>query len=774
MRDEWNQRAREDAHYFVAFGRRDQDDQEFFDTGAQLAEELAKELKRLPADNPFANRRALEIGCGPGRLLRPMSRHFCEIHGIDVSDEMVKLARHKLADIPNAFPHHAGGSDLALFPDQHFSFVYSYAVFQHIPSAEVVFSYLRETVRVLRPGGIARLQINGLPKTSKTYTTWAGVRISADEIRTFAHEHGIELLALTGVETQYMWTTWRKPLPASAPAAAAKIRAITNAFSGEQAVPASGRLACAALSIENLPRGADLNSLKVLIDNKPATVCYIGSESHNGLTQVNAFLPAGVRTGILPVKVFTEDAWIRVIPPGPAVPRLTAISDGINLMSPQHIESGLMKATLEEVDDINTFAATVDGLPVTGVDTFRTDPLCARWEVNFEVPKALAPGGHVLDVKLGRRLLTRMGIVLTSALWCCLFAFAAETPETLARKALTARTGTVTLPTGVIEISREIVVPADAHDLLIRASGTTLKASPAFRGRALLVLSGGLNISVRNLSLDGNRDAIGRMASLPPAGTMYSRVLANNGILAEGVTGLDITQVKAKNIAGFAVLINGGLGAKLTEIEITESGGYNAQHRNNRTGGIALEEGAADFEIRRCLIGGIRGSAITLRGVKRGVIRENELNVLARDAVSAENVTAVTIRNNHAREIGYPTADFDGSAVCFRLTRSADSIIEANTCTETLLGAAIISGQRNRIAANHFTKLNAAHKETGGIYLEAGSSGNTLEGNEVEGPGMGVRCVVLAPGLNASANRVVRNECQDEAALALWRPSTPR
>ena len=49
-----------------------------------------------------ANWRALEIGCGPGRLMRPMSRHFVEIHGVDVSDEMIALAKEKLRDIPNA------------------------------------------------------------------------------------------------------------------------------------------------------------------------------------------------------------------------------------------------------------------------------------------------------------------------------------------------------------------------------------------------------------------------------------------------------------------------------------------------------------------------------------------------------------------------------------------------------------------------------------------------------------------------------------------------
>ena len=409
MRAEWNERAREDAHYFVAFGRRDQDDEEFFATGADLVRELETELKRLPAEVPVAARRALEIGCGPGRLMRPMSRHFGEIHGIDVSDEMVARAREKLRGVPHAHAHHAGGSDLAAFTSGYFDFVYSYAVFQHIPSAEVVFSYLRETVRVLKPGGVAHLQINGLPKTARAYTTWEGVRIGADEIHAFTREQGVLLLSLTGVDTQYMWTTWKKPYPC-------RIRAISNAFSSEQAVPASGRLACAALSMENLPAACDLNSLEAFVDGARGRVCYTGPAINNGLSQVNVFLPRGVRTGFLPVRVewngnrLCEDGHVRVIPPGPAVPRLTALSDGVNLLSAQTIGSRLMKATIEEVDDIGGFEALIDGAAAEELEVFRTDPLAERWEVNFRLPRETGSGGHLLEIRLGRRLLARMGI----------------------------------------------------------------------------------------------------------------------------------------------------------------------------------------------------------------------------------------------------------------------------------------------------------------------------------------------------------------------------
>ena len=407
MRADWDARAREDAHYYVAFGRRDQDETEFLSTAAGvLREQLEKELQRFPATQPLSTRRALEIGCGPGRLIRPMSRHFGEIHGVDVSPEMIAQARSRLADLPSAHLHATTGSDLSLFPDSYFDFVYSYAVFQHIPSADVVFSYLRETVRVLKPGGFAHLHVNGLPKTSRVYTTWEGARISADEIRAFTRECEIDLLSLTGIETQYMWTTWRKPH-------STRIRSVANAFSSEQAIPATGPLACASFSVENLPDTVDLNSLSALFDGVPGCVCYIGPRAQNDLTQVNVFLRPGIRTGLVPASLhfasrrLCPDRAVRVIPPGPAAPRLAALSDAIDLLSPHRIQSGMIKATVEEAPSLAEFHAAIAGIPVENFDTFCTDPRAERHEVNFSVPTAVPAGDALLEIHLGRRTLAR-------------------------------------------------------------------------------------------------------------------------------------------------------------------------------------------------------------------------------------------------------------------------------------------------------------------------------------------------------------------------------
>ena len=422
MRADWNRRALEDANYYVAFGRRDQDESEFLSSAADVVRDLEGEIKRLPAETAPSSRRALEIGCGPGRLMRPLSRHFGEIHGVDVSDEIIARAREKLRDIPWAFAHHANGSDLAQFPSNHFDFVYSYAVFQHIPSAEIVYSYLRDTVRVLKPGGVARLQLNSLPVTERPHangvcTTWDGVRISAGDVQRFTRERGVRLMALTGVDTQYLWTTWQKP-PASEPVPdqnSCRIRHVLNSYS-DPAVPASGWLARAIIEIENLPSACDLHSLEIFVDGVACAGNYVGPPS-NGLSQLNVYLPEGVRTGLLPLRVewrglrLCPDAILRVVPPGPSFPRLVSVSDGVNLLSPQRVGSGTMKAIVQEVESISAVTATIDGFPARDVDAFRTDPRASRYEVNFRLPrKSDQAGSHVLEIRAGARLLTRIGI----------------------------------------------------------------------------------------------------------------------------------------------------------------------------------------------------------------------------------------------------------------------------------------------------------------------------------------------------------------------------
>jgi SAM-dependent methyltransferase len=410
MRADWNKRAREDAHYYVAFGGRDQDEDEFLATASDELRFLDEELKRFPNDANRRAWRALEIGCGPGRLMKPLSRSFGEIHGVDVSDEMVKIARERLRGIPHAHVHATNGASLALFADDSFDFIYSYAVFQHIPSRDVIFEYMREIHRVLKPGGIFRGQFNGLAHTDIP-DTWSGAVLSAEDIHTFTRDNGLHLLDIIGVRTQYMWTTWRKPLPPGAAQLPPVIHRATNAHSWEPVVPNRGRHAAISIWMRNVPHECDLNSLEVLVEGAPGVPFYIGPPGVEGLQQVNAWLPENVRTGLVPVelcwnsKPLCPPTIVRIIPAGPLVPRIVSIRDGVNMVLKNGSSTGLIKIQIEEIHAQEPLSASVSGKPAEILQTICVDPRAPRYEVNLRLPKGLSVGYHTLHVQFGRRKL---------------------------------------------------------------------------------------------------------------------------------------------------------------------------------------------------------------------------------------------------------------------------------------------------------------------------------------------------------------------------------
>ena len=410
MREDWNRRAKEDAHYYVAFGRHEQDEDEFLATASDVLRGLEREMKRgLPGDNPRA-RRALEIGCGPGRLIKPLSRIFGEIHGVDVSDEMIAIARQRLSGIPHAHPHVGSGADLRAFADESFDFIYSYAVFQHIPSKEVVFSYLRDAARVLKPGGLMRFQANNLEATRTSAETWHGCSVEAEEIRAYASAFGLKLLALEAVKTQYMWVTLRKPGPTQEPTGSVRIRRITNSESSEPVAPNRGRYAAISLWIESLPATADLLSLQLLIGGQLTRLTYLSAPEMDGLVQLNAVLPAGLSTGLQPVELKLNDevlaeASFRIIPAPPAVPRLVEAVDGLDYMSGTRIVSGSVKLFVEELFEPHSLVASVDGVAAFDYSVLCTDPMPPRHEINFRLSADLTPGPKMLRLEAGRRLI---------------------------------------------------------------------------------------------------------------------------------------------------------------------------------------------------------------------------------------------------------------------------------------------------------------------------------------------------------------------------------
>ena len=108
------------------------------------------------------------------------------------------------------------------------------------------------------------------------------------------------------------------------------------------------------------------------------------------------------------------------------------------------------------------------------------------------------------------------------------------------------------LPPGTVELQSEMIVRASS-DVRGATSGTVLRAARNFRGRALIVCSGG-PILLRNFTVDGNRAALEVRTGLPSAAFAVST--PHNGVLASGADGLRIEGVSFREIAGFAILVS--------------------------------------------------------------------------------------------------------------------------------------------------------------------------------------------------------------------------
>jgi hypothetical protein len=74
---------------------------------------------------------------------------------------MIARATKALADRPNAHVYQNNGKDLNVIPASDFDFAFSTIVFQHIPSREVIETYVREVSRLLRPGALFKFQVQG-------------------------------------------------------------------------------------------------------------------------------------------------------------------------------------------------------------------------------------------------------------------------------------------------------------------------------------------------------------------------------------------------------------------------------------------------------------------------------------------------------------------------------------------------------------------------------------------------------------------------------------
>ena len=159
---EWERNARSNALWAVLTDDRQKrqswDVVDFFETGrAEVRLVFAHLLKLGVPPNPAG--RFLDFGCGVGRVSRVLMDYFAEGHGIDISKTMIDQAKSYSAnDARQANYIVSSRDDLSVCASDHFDFVYSHIVLQHVPaSCQPVF--IQEFIRILKSGGVAAFQI---------------------------------------------------------------------------------------------------------------------------------------------------------------------------------------------------------------------------------------------------------------------------------------------------------------------------------------------------------------------------------------------------------------------------------------------------------------------------------------------------------------------------------------------------------------------------------------------------------------------------------------
>ncbi len=207
MRQDWDERARENARFYVNTERTDWTDEDFFESGRRtVREEILTDMINICQGKDPKRMKVIEIGCGAGRVTRALAEIFGEVHAVDVSGEMVELAREALRGMPNAHVYQNNGMDLGVIPPGVYDFAFSSIVFQHIPSRQIIENYVREVHRLLRPGALFKFQVQGDPNVeSDPDDTWLGVPFTDAQAVEMAERCGFEPRYRHGAGSQYFW-----------------------------------------------------------------------------------------------------------------------------------------------------------------------------------------------------------------------------------------------------------------------------------------------------------------------------------------------------------------------------------------------------------------------------------------------------------------------------------------------------------------------------------------------------------------------------------------
>jgi len=152
VRDYWDNEA-----CGTWFSDKEKFTKEYFEEIEKARYEIQPEIKPFAEFDKFPGKKLLEVGVGAGTDFLQWVRGGTRAYGLDLTQEAIDHVKHRL-DIYGFESEKlvVGDSENLPFEDNFFDVVYSWGVIHHTPDTEKA---MHEIIRVLKPGGIAKIMI---------------------------------------------------------------------------------------------------------------------------------------------------------------------------------------------------------------------------------------------------------------------------------------------------------------------------------------------------------------------------------------------------------------------------------------------------------------------------------------------------------------------------------------------------------------------------------------------------------------------------------------
>lgn len=138
--------------------------EEYFATGVREIQAVMEYVKSVRTD--VLNRKALDFGCGVGRLSQAFTNYFDEVHGVDIAPSMIELAEkyNRYGDKCRYYLNET--DDLKLFSNDSFDFIYTNITFLHMEPKYSI-AYIKEFLRILSLNGLLIFRLPSQPRIFK-------------------------------------------------------------------------------------------------------------------------------------------------------------------------------------------------------------------------------------------------------------------------------------------------------------------------------------------------------------------------------------------------------------------------------------------------------------------------------------------------------------------------------------------------------------------------------------------------------------------------------